>query len=636
MKPCFLILLTFFLFGCAERITDMRKSSSSTAAVLSCVPEKPTYTDHIKPVINQSCVSCHADFSKYQIASPPELLGAWEEVAFRITAGTMPPKSAPAIQHGCFKEVIEKWVKNGIPENLSDYTSPPPDPCIGDNSLSAFPMRRLTNKNTPNTLTTLFGTAVINQVPQVLSLMQDSPGYSDPAVDYFFINDAFTIATKLAGVISMNPSLLGSQYACMSQTTVPNTCVDTFITSIGYRTFRRPLSSAEITSFRDLYRSNPMPPGDPAPTSKEALEMLVKALVQSPHFLYRVELGADTADPNVFTLNAFELASRLSYLLLNDMPDMELFQAASNGLLLSENGFSDQVKRIVAKVQARESSATFFSKWLQVDSTQTITPSYTPAFLNGIDPIKVKTEMRDEIIVFLKTIWAANSGFSGAINSNWAAVPGASLAAVYGINPSPDVALPPTQRAGLLTRVWRHYNGQDLKSLVHVGAKILEDIFCYTPEPPPQDLVDQGLTNPPPPDPTKTRREQIEALTSQPKCIGCHGVINAPGYAFENYDSLGRYRTMENGKPINAKAFVHVFGKEINGPLEFSKETAISPKAHQCFAKNVFQYAAGKKEESTDACYIQGISKAVSNESFQGVFTRLTTDPRFKVRKRLP
>lgn len=382
-----------------------------------------------------------------------------------------------------------------------------------------------------------------------------------------------------------------------------------FIEDFGMRAYRRPLSSTEIDTHVELFLR-----GAELMNSSNAfeagVEVLLRLFIQSPHFVYRTELTHDEAR-DAFELNAFERASKLAYALWNTMPDDPLFAAARRGDLDTREGLEVEVRRMLEDVRAEEVVARFNSQLFHFkDYSEMVKDSERfPEFSRD-----VAEDMRLEMELFVRDIVFNDP--TGSIESLYRAphsFVNRALADIYELEGEFDdgfarAELDPTQRAGILTRLgWLAYESTAYeKNSIHRGVFVALHVLCTDLPPIPDDAqLGDTITG-------NTNRERIEDATVG--CGGtCHGLfINPAGFAFENYDAVGRYQEFEGPHPIDASGeYAFSTGrKSFQNAIEFSEIIGTSPDAHDCYVRNLFEYAYGRQPTHADEPLIARLSQA--------------------------
>ena len=371
-------------------------------------------------------------------------------------------------------------------------------------------------------------------------------------------------------------------------------CVAPFIAWMGKRAFRRPLAADLEDTLVALYEAARGQWG-----AAKAVELTLAAILDSPYFLYHLELTLG-AGADLVPLDDFEIASRLSYFLWGSMPDDELMAAAEAGALATPEGVEEQARRMLDDPRAAQSIDSFTLQWLELDALaeQVKDPEAFPSYDE-----QLADAMRRETLTFVRSVVQEGQSASELLTATHTWVT-PSLAAVYGVDPAgateaepQRVDLDPNERAGLLTQP------AFLSSRAHAadtswalrGKFVREKLLCESLPPPPPG-VDQKAAN----DPNR--------LTS-PECASCHQQMDLIGLGFENYDAIGRYRTEdESGEPIVAEG--EVVGHEdigaFVGAVDLAGALAESEAVKECLAKQYFRFASRRQDVSDDACSISG------------------------------
>jgi hypothetical protein len=380
---------------------------------------------------------------------------------------------------------------------------------------------------------------------------------------------------------------------CTPAGATDQTCIRRFITDFGRRAWRRPLVAAEIERYTQLSLSA-------ASTLKDVYQGLMhatSALLASPNFLYRVEIGA-AAGTGPYRYTGWEMASRLSYFLWNTTPDAELLTAAESGKLVTPDGIRAQVTRLLSSPRARVGFADNFGREMTGLDALIDTPKDDARFTETL-----KTAMRAEMIHIFETRLEPGADLLDIYSTN-KFFPNAELAAIYGITgvtgTAPvETALPANvPRAGILgTAAFLSINSkQDATAPTGRGKFVRENVLCQEiPDPP--DNVDTNLKDPPA-GVKLTLREHMDMHRTDPTCASCHALMDPIGYAFENFDWLGASRDKDNGKPVDTSGSLD--GKPFANSLDLANQLRTLPKAQDCLLRNIFRYASGHKETPAD------------------------------------
>lgn len=400
--------------------------------------------------------------------------------------------------------------------------------------------------------------------------------------------------------------LLGEWLPC-SVTTADRSCAESFVDDFGLRAFRRPLTADERERMLGLFDRSVARDG-----FSGAVRLLVQAFLQSPQFLYRFESGATPVSegepgPVAFQPTEYELASRLSYLLWNTMPDDALFGAAQAGLLSNAEGLLDQARRMLDDPRTREGVADFYRQFLKLDRLKGVARD-----LDGM-PTNLGDSWRYSLDYFTGHVFTEDGGNLRALLTSPTVFLNDALAPLYGV--AVPEGLSPGQffrmdmgvdnRAGLLTQpaLMALYAHPDQSAPIQRGVFVRDAVLCQ-PAPPPPPTVNN---NPPDPDPSLTTRERFAVHTEEPECATCHQLIDPIGLSFEEFDQLGRYRTTENGIPVDASgAIVGVREDAIQGPfvgaVELGQRLAESVQVQQCLVTQWYRYGMGRVEQEEDLC----------------------------------
>jgi hypothetical protein len=461
-------------------------------------------------------------------------------------------------------------------------------------SAGPSPMRRLTRWEYDNTVHDLLGDTTrpgSKFVPEAEQFGFDNNA-AGATLNQLVVQQYEEAARTLVENAMTDPTaLLGCDPAAQGE----DTCAHAFIRSFGRRAFRRPLGSEEIARFESFYAANKAAHG-----FTDAVGMVARAMLQSPSFLYRLEIG--TAEPTsngALPLTPFETASRLSYLLWGSMPDEELLLAAESGQLSTPEQVGEQARRMLNAEHGARALKNFYVQWLGIEEIEQLDRAGTDLDVN------VAKLLRQETETFVDEVVRKGDGKLSTLLTSPVSYRNGALASYYG-EPGPttdtfqQVALDPSRHSGLLT------HGSLMATLAHPGLPsavlrgqfVLDKLLC-SPVPPPPDDVD---TTPPTTDATGTAREKLEAKTANEPCNNCHSKLNPPGFAFEHFDETGRWRDLDHGLPIDASGTL--IDTDVDGAfadhVELAKKLQSSAEVRSCVVLGWFRYAYGLTQD--DAC----------------------------------
>lgn len=389
--------------------------------------------------------------------------------------------------------------------------------------------------------------------------------------------------------------------------TVPtmSTCLTSILTPFLAKANRRPVTADEVTPFVSLGIKIATAHDDPAPGLAGALQ----AVLLSPNFLFRIERSAVAGSTVPVPVNDYELATRLSYFIGSTMPDAQLTAAAAAGQLTSGASYEAQIDRLFADpVRSAAFVQDFGAHWLSLKDTALVAPDDKIFEGQYDDALRLSTPQ--ETSLFFADLIAAPVPLSTLLTANYSFV-NDSLAKHYGI-PKPSgpgfqkVSFPSdSHRQGLLTQeTFLAVTSLAARtSPVKRGVWVLENLLCDgTPAPPPgiPNLPDEG---------TGTVRQVLEQHRAQKFCASCHDLIDPLGLALENYDAIGKYRTLDNGNPIDSKTTT-LEGAQLDGPIALANFVAKDPRLTWCLTKQVMTFAVGRSFEQADArAYVRGTAE---------------------------
>ncbi|MCA9539184.1 MAG: DUF1592 domain-containing protein, partial [Myxococcales bacterium] len=470
-----------------------------------CAADLDFFATRVRPILAIDCADCHlrggsapAVGARLALSVPTDLVADFRllrALAAETVDGESRLRLKPLgeLEHGggprfavgdpadvVFVELIARFT------DPTCETPPPPAP----RPAPPAPLRRLTAIEYARTVRDLFPGVAMPALP-----LADAPA------DHGFENDvnaqapsarlveqyqqaAFAVAEAVAPHFArLSPCLF-----------VEADCPARFIATLGRRVFRRPLDAAETQRYATFWQAQAADSGHTV-----AARLTLQAMLQAPAFLYRPEWGAPPVEEGAVGLTGPELATRLSYFLWGSAPDAMLDALADDGRLLDPTVLSEQVDRLLADPRAREQAVDFARQWLRADRLGAVNkdPLIYPEFNDDL-----RAAMRAEADLFFAHIVFDRAGSVAALLTDATSFVTPALATLYGLEapavPVARVALPPEQRAGLLTRAGflAAHGHFEHPSPVLRGVFVLERLLCAAP-PPPMANVD---TTPPAPE----------------------------------------------------------------------------------------------------------------------------------------
>jgi hypothetical protein len=400
-----------------------------------------------------------------------------------------------------------------------------------------------------------------------------------------------------------------------------DTCALAFIQDFGSRAFRRPASQTEIERLKGVFDWAVNDPD--LGRFEDGIQLVIEAALQSPSFLYRPELGAETPiEGDVVPFTSWEMATKLSYMLWNTMPDDALFAAAEADELQTKEQIAAQATRMLEDEKARDLIRNFHTQWLLLTHLDSVTKdtSIYPAFSGSLRPL-----WTEEIQAFVEHVILEGDGSLQTLLTADFSFMNEELASFYGgdvLDPvtGPEfrqVQLDPDRRAGFLTSagLMATHANVNQSSPVFRGKFVREQLMCNTLPPPPNDLV----IEPPELDPNKTTKEQFEEIGANPACSGCHTLMNPIGFIFEHYDGVGQWRDQQNGKDIDAVGEVvqtDDIDGEYDGALELASALAASTQVQECVSSQWFRFAYNRTVTQEDSCSVEQLNDVFRSSNF--------------------
>jgi hypothetical protein len=484
------------------------------------------------------------------------------------------------------------------------------------------PIRRMTRFEYDNTLRDLLGDTT--QPAKAFPPEEEVAGFNNQA-------GALTVSALLAeqymkvaeGVSERAiPNLDTLMPDCDPAADGADACGQHFIETFGKRAFRRPLTADEIANYKALFDWVMADPDLGA--FEDGAKLVIQAMLQAPHFLYRPEFGgANPVDVDVVQLTNWELASKLSYMLWNTMPDDELFQAAERGELATKEQLAAQARRMLEDPKAKDAIRNFHTQWLLLTHIDTIAKDTTiyPLYNDALRPL-----WKEEVQQFIEHVILQGEGTLNALLTADYTFVNAELAALYGdeiVSGAPtgeafeQVSLDPAHRAGLITQpaLLARLAGATRTSPVYRGKFIREQLLCDLLPPPPNDLI----IVPPELDPEKTTREQFEEIGAKPECAVCHNLMNPIGFGFENYDAIGLWRDTQNDKPIDATGEIvksDDLDGTFDGAVDLAHKLAASQQVAECVSAQWFRFAYNRTVTGDDTCNLGPVNEAFAASGY--------------------
>lgn len=410
-------------------------------------------------------------------------------------------------------------------------------------------------------------------------------------------------------------------------------CAEQTATTFGLRAFRRPLNPEEINAYTNLIMAQE--------NFDDGIATMVRAMLSSPHFLYRFELGTKQQDGS-YKLTPYELASALSYLYWGTMPDDALFELAKQNKLHDPNTLNTQARRLLADPRARTTLGRFAEQWLGIENVRTKAKNNVqfPQFTNELR----RAMLRETQLFFTDIALDPQAQFAPLFTANYTFA-NKTLAQFYGLtgpqNDSFERVMDTTgkRNAGVLTHasVLSAYAHSDQTSPILRGLFVRGHLLCQDFPPPPANAG-----NVPEVDGNATTRERINQHSDDPSCNSCHKLIDPVGFGFEHYDPIGQWRQSDAGQPIDASGDIldiEGFGQgtstPFNGVEALGQQLASTQSAPRCMTQQWFRFTYGYKESLGDRCTIDALNTQfkAKNYTIYELLVAITQHPSFQNRQ---
>ena len=577
--------------------------AGSTVSTAAIDPAKASFLEDILPLLEDHCYACHGDgetkgglaLDEFQTEKDVHHgYKIWEQIRKLVAAGEMPPEGRKNRPDGKERDLLAGWARHSL-DNF--YRTAPPDP-------GRVTVRRL-NRNE------------YNNVVRDLLFVDFQPANDFPADDtgYGFDNIGDVLSTSpllmekyldaaetIASAAVMIPKKNGEGTAFQkTYFTLPltkeaeETVFKRFVGTFMRRAYRRQVRTEEVDRMMVVSK---------AAVDKEApldarVQVVIQGVLVSPHFLFRWELDGAPSDPKAIRrLNEYELASRLAFFIWSSGPDDRLLDLAAKGVLRKQ--LKTEVRRMLADSKAEALVRNFSGQWLQLRNLDIVRPNKN---LFPTYTLELRDDMRRETELLFAEVLRGNRPLTELLTARYSYVNGR-LAAFYGLsNVRGDefrkVALKGNTRAGVLghASVLTLTSDPNRTSPVKRGKYVLDNILGTPPPPPPPNVPELeeagGIKG--------TMREQMAKHSTNAVCASCHKKMDPIGFAFENFDAIGRYRTEDNGVPVDA-------GGQLDSGESFKNATELraifatkkSDLFIRCVTEKMLTYALGRGLEYYD------------------------------------
>jgi hypothetical protein len=517
---------------------------------------------------------------------------------------------------------------------------------VPGSAVQSGPVLRLANYEFMNSLHDILGIT-----PNVV-LEPDAPSTGDfriggPAGD----NTVSSYHTAAITIAQQAVKTLGTVEACFTTAATgtaaaQTTCANTIASNLGPKFYRRPLDPTQLTGLNNVYSTIAGKYG-----FQNGVQAMIEALVQSPYFLYHLELeeesmGAGASGMNKVAVGGYSMASRLSYLLWGTTPDAMLMSAAASNQLSTTAQITAQATRMIGDQRIVSGMRNFYEQWLKVLDlpTSKVKNPVTNTDYGSLYTPAVQASLRASFDAQVDAaLWGTGDSVKTLLTGTDAYVDG-NIAGIFGAtgitgNTLQKITANPAQRSGIMTHpaIMTVFATDTASHPIKRGVFFWDKFLCEPlPNPPPNV--------PPfvPPAPGQSLRADFEMMTADPtSCQPCHKRINPVGFLFEHYDSMGYYVTTDsNGQPVNSATTIVGTGDPMldvatTDAVQFTKNLgADDSSVAQCMVNQLYRYAVHRIEAGGDTTSLMTLTDTFnkSGRSLKALLGGLTQSEAFLYR----
>jgi hypothetical protein len=546
---------------------------------------------------------------------------------------------------GCAGETLEEDQNGNPPAGATPTSTPTANPSASPTAtptpFSAAPVqaRILLSYQYKNAVGDLLGNAARDAVKPLNDTLVN--GSSAVAAASFSLSNAAVESFEANAYAAAQAGLADSGQrakliTCTPANATDDACLTAVVNNFGRRAFRRALTADELAAYKKVA----VAAGQAYSSFDRAAEFAFAAMLQSPQFLYISEQGeTDAQKPGMVKYTSTEMASRLSFFLLGTLPPESLLQAASQNKLATADDVRAQARALLDLPTAQGALDQLYAEWLGLNELSkagkdsSLYPTFNP---------QIAQAMKQETLMVMNAI--ANDtkrSFLDFLDADFTFLD-KSLAAYYNLPaPATDTftrtALPTnSERAGVLTQ------GGFLAVMAHPvetsptlrGKMVRERLLCEAVGAAPPDVVTElapveGSTA------TQTLRQRLVAHRDNPRCAGCHSLMDPIGFGFEKFDASGRLRTTDRNLPIDASGSLDSKGS-FNNARELVKLLKADTRVGNCVTRVVFRHASGHVETEGELPALQQALASARAQGFtmRSILVELVASDAFRYGKR--
>ena len=600
-------------------------------------------------VLNNHCVKCHGEGGV--VSQIPLLFSSETEYLNRglVTIGDIhnskiiyrtihysgdnpAPQNMPKENQDLFTiveyQTLVDWVM-GMEESSPDANFA----CVDPTLTSPAPTHFLTKVQYSNAIEDLFGANVVSQLQNELSQVPDDSfdHYSHERLNGISKASLLAyhrVALKIGDLVLNNNTLFNLVFGnCPgNNNTQVLACLNQYNDTFAKRILRRPLTNTERTTTQSFLGSGA--------DYREDLTTILSYHLHAPQFMIRLELGNTNDAATEFEITNYELASRISFLANDSIPDAQLLASADDGSIKNLMTMKSETRRLLQTPKGQEKVARVLSGWSGMDSTDDI--SILPQELlsqyygSGLEAAMVSEAK--EFINFI--VFETQGSFKDLITSRASFASHPELASIYEHAPANPNRTPGSanasfggRRQGLLMRAPALTSSVARASSIHRGVHFQAQVLCNELPSPPPDIFDQRFdtqfTEIEKLD--RTTREAVAYQTGDNRCQVCHSSINPTGFAFENFGPFGELRDREQifdlssafhqSLPVDTTGDVPTWAGEsiaISDAFDLVTHVANANGSQACFSRKLYRFLNEKREVPEDNCMIEPAYNQVS------------------------
>ncbi len=562
------------------------------------------------------------------------------------------------ILQGCIESEFNFQANGDRDRDPAEITPHSEDTCTEDSSeLPDDNLMWLSRTQIYNTYSELFGPSTAQKLKnEIETITLDLKSYNfDHALFKLAKEDIgkiLVMSINAAKIIYNDSTSRKAVFNCSTYSPVPANCVDNYLNGFASKIFRRALSPTEKQNIKNRFFKN-----SSNINSGQLVDVLAYQLFH-PLFLARFELGSSEKRQAQYSLNSYELATRLAFAITDTAPDQSLLSKAADQSLLEASVLQSEAERLLESSAAKKKFHDFAFYWMKSDASFTFA-QLPDELVGNTQTVGLGEAAVDETQKFMEyVIWSQEGSYKDLLSSKVSFADHEGLASIYGHDPATNGeprTFGDSQRMGVFGRLPFLYSPTSRTPLIRRSLNFREQVLCETvPQPSAAVFEERGdfvgtdeiMSQ-------LSTREFIAALTgtdpnnSRTSCTTCHATINPMGNLFEEFDSLARVRTTElvfksNGDfseevPTNSADEVRIGSEKIlaNGYADIITAVTNMKQSQRCFAKKLSSFTLARNFNSVKSCWVKEVYKTINQEggSIKQAIVATIMHPKFRLRQ---